>query len=140
MEFSGGTGYWYRGISSFFRSTCRPVLTKDQQTKGRRATNDFAVTLRLAMCLLGFGLTSALFGQTESNCLVLWNKLGSDREVLNSEIGLGLEFYDKDIHGGGSFDVEANRAYVSGVGSKYSSAAPVAIFYLPKLDPVACVR
>lgn len=44
--------------------------------------------------------------------LVLWNKLGSDEEVLNSAFGPNLEFYQ----GGGSCpDGIANREYVPGV-------------------------
>jgi|GEM_PF-1809725 len=42
--------------------------------------------------------------------LVLWNKLGSDNEVLNSAFGPNLEFYT----GGGGFEVPGDRVYVPG--------------------------
>ena len=44
--------------------------------------------------------------------LVLWNKLGSNEEVLNSAFGPNLEFYQG---GGSSPDGIANREYVPGV-------------------------
>jgi hypothetical protein len=43
--------------------------------------------------------------------LVFWNRLGSDSEVLNSEVGSNLEFY----MGGDAFSVPATPAYVPGV-------------------------
>lgn len=44
------------------------------------------------------------------NGLVLWNKLGSDFEVLNSEVGPNLAFFDDDD----GFNIPAKREYVPG--------------------------
>jgi hypothetical protein len=60
-------------------------------------------------------LTSNSIAMADSP-VVLWNELGSDDEVLNSEVGPNLEFYDPSVHGTtGCCDEIGSRSYVSGV-------------------------
>jgi hypothetical protein len=53
----------------------------------------------------------SLAGTAAKAAPILWNRLGSNQEILNSDYGPNLNFY-----GGGSWpDVSANPAYVPGV-------------------------
>jgi hypothetical protein len=65
--------------------------------------NGAALTLAIAM--LG------VEAEVRADGLVLWNRLGSASEVLNSDVGPDLEFYT----GGDEFSVVATPAYVPGV-------------------------
>ena len=56
-------------------------------------------------------LLLSLAGTAAKAAPILWNRLGSNQQVLNSDYGPNLNFY-----GGGSWpDVIANPAYVPGV-------------------------
>jgi hypothetical protein len=52
--------------------------------------------------------------------LIFWNKLGSNDEVLNSEVGPDLEFFT----GNDGLHVPANREYVTGTSGKAITIAP----------------
>ncbi|MCR9015419.1 LamG domain-containing protein [Aquiflexum gelatinilyticum] len=52
--------------------------------------------------------------------LILWNKLGSIEEVLNSEVGPDLAFFDEDD----GLNISANRAFVPGKIGKGITIAP----------------
>ena len=52
--------------------------------------------------------------------LVLWNRLGSQTEILNSAVGPGLQFYS----GGDIFSVPATPAYVPGMFGNALSIGP----------------
>ena len=63
--------------------------------------------LPATLAALAFGTAAA----AHANGLVLWNRLGSDSEILNSAAGPNLEFYT----GGDAFSVPAVPAYVPGM-------------------------
>ncbi|WP_167505794.1 LamG domain-containing protein [Desulfosediminicola flagellatus] len=112
-------------------------------------------------------LTATLNAQSD-DYVVLWNKLGSEDEILNSEIGPNLEFYDQDLHDPpGCCDVEGGRLYDFGVfgngvmlsGGPYyvtarihnlvlsnlssyvsSEQGTIAVWYMQKNDPVSYVN
>jgi hypothetical protein len=71
-------------------------------------------TINLFMVLMLIGLLLTLNASEaiaeEPDGLVLWNKLGSDEEVLNSTFGPDLEFYT----GGSGPEVQGDREYVPG--------------------------
>jgi hypothetical protein len=65
----------------------------------------------LAGCDVGGSESVGAGTPAHANGLVLWNRLGSNSEVLNSEVGPDLESYA----GGDAFSVPAVPAYVPGV-------------------------
>lgn len=78
----------------------------------RKLTIGIGVTLMFSVIIL-VQLPASLHAQGSN--LVLWNKLGSGEEILNSEVGPNLEFYDPSLHGGtGCCDAIGNREYVTG--------------------------
>lgn len=88
---------------------------KEKQMNNSRALSTMTSTrlqAQKSMCfLLLVSLAMGASVATYADGIVLWNKLGSESEVLNSAFGPDLQFYS----GGGGVDVEANPAYVPGV-------------------------
>ena len=72
----------------------------------------FLAILFTAILLLSIVPMVSVARADSGDGLVLWNKLGSDEEVLNSAFGPDLEFY---TGGGSSPDGIANRKYVPAV-------------------------
>lgn len=73
---------------------------------------DIGISLAFTLAIL---LLFSVNLNAESNGLMFWNTLGSDEEVLNSEVGANLEFYNPSVHGGtGCCDAVGNRIYVEG--------------------------
>ena len=64
-------------------------------------------TITLVICAIA-ALTISQSAYAQPEGLVLWNKLGSDEEVLNSAFGPDLEFYI----GGGGIEVQGDREYL----------------------------
>lgn len=65
---------------------------------------------RVAIATLGIATTLLAPCGATADGIILWNKLGSDAEVLDSAYGPDLVFYT----GGGGIDVAANHMYVPG--------------------------
>jgi hypothetical protein len=85
----------HRVCSDFSPSVCAPTKLRPKL---------FLNSLVVAACVCGSLSTPAA-------SLILWNRLGSTSEVLNSAVGPNLSFYT----GGDEYSVIANPAYVPGM-------------------------
>lgn len=86
----------------------------------RKATTTIYTILMISL-FISFQFPANLHAQTKG-CVLLWNKLGSDQEVLNSMVGPDLHFYSHDRYE--NCFTETNRAYPSGVFGNAATIAP----------------
>src|SRR5256885_15218622 len=92
--------------------------TSDRATECPNLTRSFHVALgALALCVLS---AVPMVSRAAAPGILLWNKLGSATEVLNSAYGPNLGFYNTP----GGVDVVGNPAYVPGVFGNGLSIGP----------------
>ena len=76
----------------------------------------------MAICVLVFSVVSLIseLSLAATSGILLWNKLGSATEVLNSAYGPNLSFYNAP----GGLDIVGNPAFVPGVFGNGVSIGP----------------